>query len=130
VDKDLAFQIIYGAGFRMDLDLLNALVQTGWHLKQDGVAALFVVSPAAVDELGRRWGPASRAQVEDEDRRLVGLMRDQGFEVLDLHAEDQGDFYESPAEHLNGAGRKAVAERLLRWMAATLNHPEADRAGR
>ncbi len=89
-----------------------------------------MVSPAAVDELGRRWGPASRGQVEDEDRRLVGLMRDQGFAVLDLHAEDQGDFYEAPAEHLNGAGRKDVAERLLRWMAESLNHGGAEDIGR
>ncbi|HXC65452.1 MAG TPA: hypothetical protein VNZ67_13905, partial [bacterium] len=124
-DKDLQFQVIYGQGYRLNPALLNALLQTGWRLQEAGAEVFFVVSPATMDELQRRWGPEIRGQVDAGDQALVRQLGDRGLRALDLHAEDQRAFYESPAEHLDGAGRRAVAERLLRWMADALDQAGA-----
>jgi hypothetical protein len=120
VAKDLRFQVIYGAGYRLDFKLLNVLLQTGWHLRAAGAEVFYVVSPAPLEELERYWGGASRAPVEAGDRAVVRFLRDRGFRVLDLHLGEQGGFYESPGEHLDGPARRDFAGRLLRWISASL----------
>ncbi|HTB35133.1 MAG TPA: hypothetical protein VK842_09740 [bacterium] len=124
VDKALQFQVIYGAGYRLDYKLLGVLLQTGCRLRAAGAEVFYVVSPAPMDELERLWGRACRTPVEAGDHAVVRFLADRGFQVLDLHLGEQDGFYESPGEHLDGPARRDYAGRLLRWMSGALKRRE------
>ncbi len=116
--KDLRFQVIYGAGYRLDFKLLNALLQTGWHLRAAGAEVFYVVSPAPLEELGRYWAAPARPRW-----RPVTAPWSVSCGTADsgsLHLQEQDGFYESPGEHLDGPARGDFAGRLLRWISGSL----------
>lgn|GEM_PF-3985809 len=119
-DKEAQFEAIYGAGFSVNRDVLDALAQAGWHLRAAGVTVLYFVSPLQTDEIGRETSPEVRRQLDAADRQVDRFFADQGFPVLDLHGSVQRGYFESPSEHLDGPGRKKVAAALLDWLSSRL----------
>ncbi|HXC65453.1 MAG TPA: hypothetical protein VNZ67_13910 [bacterium] len=120
-DLETKFEVIWGAGYRLDGGVMVALAEAGWHLREAGVTVLFVASPLQMAQIGRECGPMVREQVESGDRQMVKFLRDQGFQVLDLHGSVDRGYFETPKEHLDGPGRRKVAAFLLDWLVHCLD---------
>ena len=122
-DLETKFELIWGSGYRVDSGILVALAETGWHLREAGVTVLYVSSPLQMGQIEQECGPLVRRQVESGDRQVVKLLRDQGFQVLDLHGAVGQGYFQTPAEHLDGAGRRKVSALLLDWLGRCLKAP-------
>jgi hypothetical protein len=129
-DRETKFEVIWGAGYRLDRSVMAGLVEAGWHLREAGVTVLYVSSPLQMGQIEKECSPSIRAQVDSGDRQVVQFLQDQGFQVLDLHRAVETGYFETPVEHLDGPGRRKVSALLLEWLGRCLtSKPKATAAG-